>query len=321
MSFDPIALSHRGDLAFDHLAAHFPDARRWRLLIEQRLDAQRFAAIRGALLGYLANVLEWPGVLDEPQAMELLLSRRSQLPNYTRGGMLAPTREHTLEFNTLHRSLVASLAEYGLAESIDGIDLPVNVRLVYGEADEARLRAPFSSTKLHSDVWAGVPPDAAVVVLPVLGDIDDLTIECFEMKRELEFGAMRAMRDYDEGQGLEAVASYDDCAMKHGHLYVADARLLHKTVRRKRAGVRLSLDFRFRYNDLEYRALTPKIERGGPDSVDSRIPYERWSEIGSSSLIVFDDTMDDLRARKGGAVSSSPVNGASYRIVPLAKGR
>jgi hypothetical protein len=317
MKLDPLALSARGDAAFDLLASHFKTARRWRLLVEQKLDSDRFAAIRSALLAYLANVLDWPGVLEEPQAMERLLAQRSQLVNYTRGGMLAPTREHTLEFNTLHRSLALALGEYELADRIDGIDLPINVRLVYGEADEARLNAPFSSTKLHSDVWAGVPPDAAVVVLPVLGDIDDLTIECFEMERALEFGAMRAMRDYDEGKELKPVLSYDDCRMRHGHLYVADARLLHRTVRRKRAGVRLSIDFRFRYNDPQYRALVPPIERGGPDSIDSRVPYAQWKEIGSSSLIVFDDSLADLRARKGEG-SSSPVNAAKYRILPLA---
>lgn len=316
MTRDPLALSERGDLAFSAVAGQFSNAKRWRLLVEQKLDVDRFAAIRAAMLAYLANVLEWPGVLEEREAMERLLIQRPRLVNYTRAGMLAPTREHTLEFNTLHRSLAHALTEYVLDEFIDGIDLPINVRLVYGEADEARTRAPFSSTKLHSDVWAGVPPDAAVVVLPVLGDIDDITIECFEMERALEFGAMRSMRDYDEGQDLKPVLGYDECRMKHGHLYVADARLLHRTVRRKRAGVRLSIDFRFRFNDPDYRALTPPIERGGPDSIDSRVPYAQWKEIGTSSLLVFDDTLQDLRERKG-VGSSSPVNAAKYRILPL----
>ncbi|HKU40746.1 MAG TPA: hypothetical protein VJR89_21445 [Polyangiales bacterium] len=318
MNRDPLALSERGDLVFARLAAHFETARTWRLLIEQQLERERFAAVRSAMLAYLARVMDVPGVLSEERAMELLLQRRDSLPNYTRGGMLAPTREHTLEFNALHRSLVAALREYALDDAIDGIDLPINVRLVYGDADEARQRAPFSSTKLHSDVWAGVPPDAAVVVLPVLGDIDNITIECFEMERDLEFGAMRAMRDYDEGKHIRPIASYTDCRMRHGHLYVADARLLHQTVRKKREGVRLSIDFRFRYNDPEYRALMPQIERGGPDSYDSRVPFATWSAIGDTSLIVFEDTMDDLRARKGGAASSSPVNAARYRILPLA---
>src|SRR4029077_5447768 len=95
MSLDPLALSQRGDLAFDALANQFENARRWRLLIEQKLDRDRFAAIRAAMLAYVANVLAWPGVLEEREAMERLLIQRPRLVNYTRGGMLAPTREHT----------------------------------------------------------------------------------------------------------------------------------------------------------------------------------------------------------------------------------
>ena len=315
MTATALQVSRRGDDVFSLLSSAFPSARRWRLLLEQPLDPRRFDAIRGALLAYIAAVTDAPGPLTEAQACERLLERRSDLVNYTRGGMLAPTREHTLEFNVLHRSLVRALSEFALEPHVDGIDLPVNVRLVYGDVDEDRARAPFSSTKLHSDVWAGVPADAAVCVLPVLGDIDNITIECFEMERELELSGMRAMNDYDEGLGIEPKLGYSDCSMKHGHLYVADARLLHKTVRRKRSGVRLSLDFRFRYGDLDYRKLLPAIERGGPDSVDTRVPFARWQEVGSDTLIVFDDTLADLRQRKSAA--SSPVNTASYQLLPL----
>jgi hypothetical protein len=232
--------------------------------------------------------------------------------------MLAPTREHTLEWNMLHRRLVHSLSEFCLGDHIEGIDLPVNVRLVYGDVDVAREGAPFSSTKLHSDVWAGVPTDASVVVLPVLGDIDDITIECFEMPREQELPAMQALRDYAEGKHIEPAVAYSDCRMKHGHLYVADARLLHRTIRRKRSGVRLSLDFRFRYNDAAYRALAPPITRGGPDSLDTRVPYAEWCSVGSDALMVFDDTLADLRLRQSSG-NSSPVNTATYRLLPFAR--
>ena len=320
MNDQSLSLSRQGDQVFNTLAREFPAARKWRLLFEQRLDPQKFAAIRAALIAYVGAVTDSSGVLSEEDALQRLIERRAELPNYSRGGMLAPTREHTLEWNTLHRSLVRSLSEFGLAEHIDGIDLPVNVRLVYGDVDQARERAPFSSTKLHSDVWAGIPADAAVVVLPVLGDIDNITIECFEMAREQEFAALRALHDYDEGKHVEPVATYSDCSMKHGHLYVADARLLHKTVRRRRSGVRLSLDFRFRYNDAAYRAATPSIAQGGPDSVDARVPYRQWCSVGSEALMVFDDTLADLRARQSGE-TSSPVNSAAYRLLPLAPSR
>jgi hypothetical protein len=316
MTDQQLDLSRQGDQVFAALACEFPAARKWRLMFEQRLEPRRFEAIRVALLGYIAAVTETDAVLAEEEAMKLLLERRAQLVNYTRGGMLAPTREHTVAWNALHRSLVRALAPYAMAEHIDGIDLPVNVRLVYGDVDPAREQAPFSSTKLHSDVWAGIPADAAVVVLPVLGDIDDITIECFEMSRADEQAAMRALRDYDEGKHVQPVAAYSDCSMKHGHLYVCDARLMHRTVRKKRAGVRLSLDFRFRYNDASYRAGSPAIARGGPDSVDTRVPFATWTGVGSESLIVFADSMDDLRRKKD--ATSSPVNTARYRLVALA---
>lgn len=318
MTDQSLAMSHEGDRVFSALAFEFPAARRWRLLFEQRLDARKFKAIRAALIAYVGCVTGHVGALNEQEALEILLQRRTTLLNYTRGGMLAPTREHTLEWNMLHRRLVHSLSEFCLGDHIEGIDLPVNVRLVYGDIDVAREQAPFSSTKLHSDVWAGVPADAAVVVLPVLGDIDDITIECFEMPRDQELAALRSLHDYDEGRHVEPAVGYSECRMKHGHLYVADARLLHRTVRRKRSGVRLSLDFRFRYNDEKYRALTPQIHSGGPDSVNTRVPFPVWASVGSDALMVFDDTLADLRLRQSSG-NSSPVNTATYRLLPFAR--
>ncbi len=309
--------SRRGDQVFDALATKFPSATRTRLLLDQELSAERFAQIRLSMLAYLSAVLGSPRTLDEPQLCERLLSHRGKLPNYTSGAMLAPKREHTLEFNMLHRSVAAAFGDYGIGDHIDGIDLPINVRMVYGQADPTRLKAPFASSKLHSDVWAGVPADAAVIVLPVLGDIDNIYVECMEMPRELERRSMRAMKDYDEGRDVPISVSYEK-GMKLGHLYIADGRLMHQTVRKRPEGVRVSIDFRFRFNDLAYRAMVPPVEAGGPDSIDSRIPYADWLRIGSDTLVVFEETMEQARAGKREA-SSSPVNTARYHLLPLTR--
>jgi pyrroloquinoline quinone (PQQ) biosynthesis protein C len=309
------AFSERGDQVFRALAARFPTARTWRLLIEQPLPTQRFAAIRGAMLDYVSEVLGSPIPLTEPDALKLLLQERSRIANFTSGGMLAPKREHTRSFNALHAAIAAAFADFGIHPHVDGIDLPINVRMVYGEADQTRTAAPFSSSKRHADVWAGVPADAVVVVLPVLGDIDNLTIECAEMPVEHELSAMCGMRDYDEGKGIPVVRSYETCKMKHGHVYMADVRLLHQTVRRVAAGVRLSVDFRFRSNDEAYRALAPALVSSGPDSIDTRVPYSEWLELGRERLIEFEESMSEARANKS-QQSSAPVNLAKYRIVP-----
>lgn len=316
MSCQSTELSRRGDQVFDALALEFPQARRFRLMLEQRLRPARFEGIRSALLGYIASVTAAPGPLSEQEACERLLEERRNLSNYTRGGMLAPKREHTLELNLLHRSLVSALADFDIAKHIEGIDLPVNVRLVYGDVDPDRSGAPYSSSKLHTDVWAGVPPDAAVCVLPVLGDIEHISIECFEMAREQELEALRALRDYDEGKHIVPSVAYSDGKLQHGHLYVADARLLHRTVRHRASGVRVSLDFRFRYNDAEYRKLTPAIECGGPDSSNTRVPFHVWQDVGRETLLVPDASLSDRQAPNVEA-SSSPVASTGYSLIQL----
>jgi hypothetical protein len=311
-----LEFSRRGDQIFDRFATAFPAARKWRLLIEQPLASDRFEQIQASMLGFLAQCLNSRAPLSEAAAMEQLLSRRSELVNYTSGGMLAPTREQTLEFNQLHRSVASAFSDFALEAQVGGIDLPINVRIVYGQVDESRAQAPFSSSKLHSDVWAGVPADSVVVVLPVLGDIANLTIACAEIARDQELRAMRSLSDYDEGRWAIPVKPYHDASMKLGHLYMADVRLLHQTIRRKAAGVRVSIDFRLRYADPQYRAMAPAIGSGGPDSVDARIAYADWQGVGRDSLIVFEDSLADLRTRKGG-VSSAPVNSAKYRSIAL----
>jgi pyrroloquinoline quinone (PQQ) biosynthesis protein C len=312
------AFSERGDQVFRALASRFPKARTWRLLIEQPLPEARFAAIRAAMLEYVSDVLGSPFPLNEPDALKLLLKERQHIANFTSGGMLAPKREHTRSFNALHRAVAASFLDFGIEPHVDGIDLPINVRMVYGEADPMRKAAPFASSKRHADVWAGVPADAVVVVLPVLGDIDNLTIECAEMPVERELSAMCGMRDYDEGADIPVVRSYDACKMKHGHVYMADVRLLHQTVRRAANGVRLSVDFRFRTNDLTYRAMAPALVSSGPDSIDTRVPYSEWLALGRERVIEFEETMSEARSNKSQA-SSAPVNLAKYRIVPRAE--
>jgi pyrroloquinoline quinone (PQQ) biosynthesis protein C len=307
--------SLRGDEVFRALASRFPGARTWRLLIEQRLPAARFEAIRSAMLRYVSDVLESPFPLSEPEALKLLLQERAQIANYTSGAMLAPKREHTLAFNMLHAAVAAAFADFGIDAHVDGIDLPINVRMVYGETDPSRAAAPYASSKRHADVWAGVPHDAIVVVLPVLGDIEHITIECSEMPIERELSAMRGFEDYDQGADILPARGYDDCVMKHGHVYLADARLLHQTVRRSARGVRLSVDFRFRSNDPAYRAMVPVPISEGPDSVDTRVPYPEWLALGERRLIVFEDSMVQARAGKSQA-SSSPVNRARYWVVP-----
>ena len=105
-----------------------------------------------------------------------------------------------------------------------------------------------------------------------------------------------------------------DGTLRHGLFCMSDVRLLHQTVRHRKQGVRVSIDFRFRMNHAPYRAVVPEV--AGPEGVDTRVPYAEWARIGTEDVIVFDETMAEA-ARAKPTASSLPVYDGDYRVIPV----
>ncbi|MBF2025457.1 MAG: hypothetical protein IGS48_01645 [Oscillatoriales cyanobacterium C42_A2020_001] len=310
-----IAFSQLGDQLFNELASRIATRHDYRLLFEHTLKLELFQQIQSAAAAYVSACLNSPIVLPEAEMLERLLEAKGTLPNYMGTGLLMPKREHILEFNAFQKSVANAFRQLGANDLIEAVDLPVNLRIVYGTMNPDALRLPFTSTKRHSDVWAGVVPDATVVVLPLFGDINNITIEAGEMPREMELPTMRVMSDFNEGKDIPMVVSYDNARLQHGTMYFNDARGLHQTVRRVSDGVRISVDFRFRrkFNEA-YRAMVPPSS-GGVET-DMSVPYEDWLKVGTDTLIVFDESVEEARARKTN-LGSVPLYTRGYRTVPL----
>jgi hypothetical protein len=311
-----MAFSEMGDRLFGELAERMATQHQYRLLFEHKLRSDLFQHIQVAAAGYIAACLDSPIILSESEMLERLLAARGSLPNYTGTGLLAPKREHTLAFNLLQKSVADAFSQLGANDLIDAVDMPVNLRMVYGQANPANATLPFVSSKLHSDVWAGVAADATVVVLPLFGDIDNITIECGEMPREMELPSMHVMSDFNDGRHVPKVIAYEGGKLQHGTMYFNDARGLHQTVRRVSEGVRISIDFRFRrkFNEA-YRAMVPP-SLGGVEA-DMSIPYEEWLKVGRQKLIVFDETIAEAKIRRDNPDAPVPLYNRGYRLVDL----
>ncbi|MDZ8262572.1 hypothetical protein [Nostoc sp. ChiQUE01b] len=309
------AFSELGDRLFDELADKIATRRQYRLLFEHTLKPELFQQIRIAAAGYISACLNSPIILSEAEMLERLLEARSNLPNYTGTGLLMPKREHTLAFNLFQKSVAEAFYQLGANDLIDAVDLPVNLRMVYGQTDAKKLGLPFASSKCHSDVWAGVAADATVVVLPLFGDIDNITIEAGEMPREMELQSMQVMSDFDEGRDIPMVVSYTEAQLQHGTMYFNDARGLHQTVRRKAEGLRISVDFRFRrkFNEAYRAMVAPNI--GGIEE-DMSVPYQDWLKVGKETLIVFDETVEQTKNRQN-ADAPVPLYTRGYRLLNM----
>lgn len=310
-----IEFSYLGDRLFEELAQKIATKRQYRLLFEHTLKPELFKQIRVAAAKYISTCLNSPLILSEEEMLQRLLEARETLPNYTGTGLLMPKREQVLAFNLFQKTVAEAFYQLGANDLIDAVDLPVNLRMVYGKTKAENAALPFTSSKRHSDVWAGVPADATVVVLPLFGDIEHITIEAGEMPREMELEAMRVMSSFDEGKNIPMVVCYKEAQLQHGTMYFNDARGLHQTVRRKREGLRISVDFRFRRKFNEhYRAMIPQ-QLGGVEQ-DMSIPYEEWLKVGKENLIVFDETMAEASAKKNSNLPV-PLYTKGYRILKI----
>ena len=297
-SSQALAFSREGDRLFNELADKIANRpKQYRLLFEHRLKPELFQQIRIAAANYISACLNSPIILSEAEMLEKLLAERKNLANYTGTGLLAPKREHILEFNLFQKSVAQAFYQLGANDLIDAVDLPVNLRMVYGKSNPKTAKLPFTSSKVHSDVWAGVPADATVVVLPLFGDIDNITIEAGEMPPEMELSSMRVMSSFDEGKDIRMAVKYKDAKLQLGTMYFNDARGLHQTVRRKSSGLRISVDFRFRRKFNEsFRAMVENNQVGIEE--DMSIPYSEWLKFGNEKLVVFDETIEEAKIRK-----------------------
>lgn len=280
------------------LARSLPPGRAFPLLREFRLPPGDHLVLRRSVELYLLACLRAAGAdLTGADPEDLLEARRAEilrLPNLTPNGLLLPKREVALEFNLVQRSAAAWLRGLELDEFVEAIQLPLNVRIVDGRADGTRDRRRYASAKLHSDIWAGEPTNAMVVMVPLLGD-PSTNVEF----REPDAGFLdyrRMLDDYFDAARLEDRALPYDCALSASFGYLMDPYLLHRTMRRG-GGLRVSIDFRFR------SAVTaPTDVPDGTDGAGRRTGYAPiggWYGIGTDAVVWPAESFAECRARIG----------------------
>src|SRR5262249_2208704 len=110
------------DQLFDQVAERVNNGHRQRLLCERRLPALRIAQIRTAAIHYLSACLGFPGLpASESELLASLAEKKQSLPNLTPNGVLMPKREHTVEYNLLHKSVRGALAEFLTDDLVESI--------------------------------------------------------------------------------------------------------------------------------------------------------------------------------------------------------
>lgn len=285
------------------------------LVTSLEMSAANNAEIQAAARAYLRACLEEPdGLNDDASLLDRLEEKIATLANRTPNGVLMPKAELDREYTALHAAISTFVHSLGLDDLIEFASCPIIMRTVAGTPDTGASKRPYSSSKVHADLWTGDPGDEILCFIPVLGDLENTTIDFFHSPDDFETRLMRYFPSYEDAEAqLEGfpLVNYP-IKLAFGRFYMADAIVLHQTVR-KGGRARVTLDFRLRRktSPVEREFILSLCEH---DRLDHYIPYQEWSSYGATAGLHFRDTFADAKA---GIFTERPHNQRPYEVVTL----
>ena len=282
------------------------------LLVELDLGQTDHAKIKAATSRYLQACLGQPdGIQSDGELMALVETNVDQLANRTPNGMVMPKHEVEDEFNDLHRAVSSYVRSLAIDNLIYSAQCPIIVRMVKGTSDSSDAR-PYSSSKIHLDLWNGDPWDEVAVSIPILGDIGRTTVDYFQPLTELGARLLRTVTSYDEA--LEGMGEFEPCPLQQrpGYAYFSDALVPHQTVKQG-GGIRVTVEFRLRRQTTQEERDAAEAACDS-DRLVAYLSYPVWRNLGTSKRMRFADTYADA---KRGKFAESPYNELVYTLVDV----
>ena len=270
---------------------------------------QDLPLLKAAALGYVTLATFYPDrpIPMSPDMLGEQAALIAGLPNITPNGIVLPKRETYLAYNMIHAEVVKIFEAAGLDRHVETIFAPINVRLVNGTPNPNIDRRPRSSTKFHSDMWAGEPADAILVFLPVLGDAENVGIRWIE-PTAIPNRFRGPLDDFDEGKHLiEGGTDYRAC-FRNGDIVLTDPYLIHATQKTLDSD-RISIDFRF-----IAREKSPEDADTLGERRQNYLSYDVWREIGRGRVLT---TPAPLEPYNGPDHATRNEYAAKYEIVEL----
>ncbi len=208
------------------------------------------------------------------------------LPNVTPNGLILPKVENTLSYNYLHKEFAQAFSQIGMSEEVASIQFPINIRIKDGTPDPVVDQRPLSSTKPHTDIWAGDSAGAMLVFLSLLGDpekagIDFLHVPQFPTKFAVP------LKDYESGKEVVDKAEKLPMRFVNGKWFMIDSYLLHQTIKNGK-GLRISIDIRF----MPKRTVSSDTA-GAEERLRFFTTFDKWASVGSDYWVTTKQSMHD----------------------------
>ena len=159
-------------------------------------------------------------------ALETYQINQDLLLNRTPNGLVLPKQELINQYNKIHQNYAKILSNRIDFDKIIGLRFPINIRMIDGTLPNANR--PRSSTKPHTDCWAGEPTNTVMIHCPVLGDMRNNGMSLYEPHNNF-LKYITTQNDFDiNKEFIDQCRKYDK-QMSLGNCYLIDSYLLHQT--------------------------------------------------------------------------------------------
>jgi|TARA_B110000093_G_scaffold173482_1_gene205643 hypothetical protein len=274
------------------------------LMYEIKIPENLFYNIKSATINYVSKSFnDNETIVDEKKLIKKILSKKKILSNLTPNGIIVPKIESSLEFNSLLKSYVQILKYFNIESLIENFHFPPNIRLKLPYIKKNHMLRKHPTELMHSDTWTGANPNWCAVHLFILGDIARNNIRYAEPPSDFDEDWLKPLKKSQLGKDISSKFKLMRYIPKKGHMIIADATIIHQSFRKKKAGIRISLDTGF---DLKMKKLT-SFNKTKVDTLDIKkirknetISKEDFIQLGKKTYFHFPDSFKNKVFHKGG---------------------
>jgi hypothetical protein len=258
------------------------------IYIELNLNYTDISHLKTLCEDYILKTLKSYYVMDFKKNNFLVKYRDKilHLPNRAPSGAFYPKVENVKEYNKIQSFVNDILNKNNLVNQFKSFDL-TTVRVVDGQTTDLDSRVS-STTRLHSDAWAGHDGDA-ILTIGLLGDKNTST-EFNKIIGNISPLFYETQPDYVKG--LQTFKKYEHISnLKFDNATIFDHTCLHRTLKTN-GGLRVSIDIGITLKSSDGVSKTKKYGR-----TMKKIKIKDILKIGKETIVEATETLEECRVR------------------------
>ena len=232
------------------------------------------------------------------------------LKNITPNGLLVPKAENSAAFNKIVKVYIDIINYLNIGKLIKEFHFPPNIRIKEGRVVKGNLKRSYPTELLHSDTWTGANPSWIAFHVFLFGDIQNNHIQYSYPNENFNENWLKPINKNTLNNKISKKFKILDYVASKNSIVLADAVILHRSHRNKKAGIRISLDtgFDIKMGKLKsFKLIKSKEKRMKKIRSKEMVSRSKFFNFKKKS-INFKGSLNDKVTSGGGFKHSSNVS-------------